>query len=247
MPRSPRKNSEGDIYHVYARGVGRQIIFEDDTDRTCFLSMLKKQLDESNGKLLAWVLMGNHFHLLVNIPLDVLPSFMRDLQAPYATYFNKRHGHDGHIFKGRFGSQAITSDEQLVACVRYIHRNPVAGGLCETCDYRWSSYRSYLRKASVTDAALVLDLFGGIEQFVEFHDAEDNGKFSFIDVEDGDAGDSRANKLACALLGEDWRNTLPNLSKPNRDSALRQLKEAGISIRQIERLTGIGRNIISRA
>ena len=253
MPRSSRKRSEGDIYHVYARGIGRHLLFEDDKDRTFFLDALKRGLSCSNGKLLAWALMGNHFHLLVNMPFDVLSPFMQNLEATYAVHFNKRHDHDGHVFKGRFGSQPITSDEQLMACVRYIHRNPVEGGLCKTCNYKWSSYRGYLKGAAVTDTAFALDVFDGIESFISFHRSWDDKKYTFIDI-DNEPGpqakiptDERAIEVGAALLGAEWRETLVGLPKPERDVSLRKLKEAGLTVRQIERLTGIGRNIIARA
>ena len=254
MPRSPRKQSEGDVYHVYARGVGRQLIYENDADRVFFLRKLQEQLAESQGTLFAWVLMGNHFHLMVKMPLGTLSTFMKNLQAVYAQHYNKKYEHVGHLFQGRFGSQPITSDEQLMACVRYIHRNPIGANLSKTCDYKWSSYRGYLKGAAVTSTDFVLSLFGGVEPFVRFHQSPDDGRFSFIDVDDVEnsissarSSDERADWEATKLLGEGWRESLVQSSKIERNAKLRVLKDAGLSVRQIERLTGIGRNIISRA
>ena len=253
MPRAQREVSEGDVYHVFARGIGRQLIFEDDMDRKRFLKTMGELLHDCNGRLLAWVLMGNHFHLLLGMPLDDLSDFMRDLLRTYAQYFNKRHGREGHLFQGRFGSQPITSDEQLMACVRYIHRNPFEGGICKTLDYKWSSYRGYLQGAAVTSTDFMLELFDGTSSFVEFHKAWDDNRFEFNDVDEPACGeakgltDSQANETAVSLLGANWREKLPGLSKTERNAQLRQLKENGLSVRQIERFTGLGRNIIQRA
>ena len=254
MSRTPRKQSEANIYHVFARGSGRMLIFEDDEDRIFFLNALGALLVDFEGSLLAWTLMGNHFHMLIRMPLDALSRLMKRLLTAYAQRFNKRHGHVGHVFQGRFGSQPIESDEQLMACVRYIHRNPVESRICKTCDYKWSSYRGYIQGAAVTDTAFVLEVFGGVEPFIRFHQSWDDGRYEFIDVDKpvlkGYAkrlSDAQANDLAVSLLSEGWREKLPSLPKPERDECLRKLKEAGLSALQIERLTGIGRNIINRS
>ena len=247
MPRTPRRQSEADVYHVFARGVGRQIIFEDDVDRRLFLKVLGEFLSGHEGDLLAWVLMSNHFHLLFQMPLKVLSDCMMTLQRTYARHFNARHDRVGHLFQGRFGSQPITSDEQLMSVVRYIHRNPIKAGLSKTCDYKWSSYRSYLKQnAAVTNVDFVTELFGDVARFVDFNEKPDDKRFSFLDIDESD-GDSKLQEKAIAILGEDWRSQLSGDDREKRDMCLRRLKDAGLSIRQIERLTGIGRGIIVRA
>ena len=252
MPRAPRKQSEADIYHVFSRGVGRQFIFEEDADNVFFLNALGKLLSEYKGRLLAWALMGNHFHLLLQMPLQDLSKLMKRLQGSYAQYFNRRYDRVGCLFQGRFGSQPIESDEQLMACVRYIHRNPMESHLCETCDYQWNSYRGYLVGAAVTDTEFVLSVFGGIDQFVEFHKSWDDDGFSFLDIggQSSDAKacrmtDHQADEVARSLLGKDWRERIADLGKCERNEWLRTLKRAGLSVRQIERMTGIGRGIIA--
>lgn len=254
MARKPRKQSESNIYHVFSRGAGHQLIFEDDRDRIFFLNTLGNLLIDSKCSLLAWALMGNHFHLLLHMQLDALSDCMRRLQSIYAQYYNRRYDHVGHLFQGRFGSQPIDGDEQLIECVRYIHKNPVKAGISNSCDYKWSSYRGYIQGATVTDTNLVLEMIGGTEPFIELHQSEDDARFSFIDVDNPTAtsrtkrlSDDKAKELAEAILGAGWEHELPNCQKAARDARLSQLKEAGLSVLQIERLTGIGRNIINRA
>ena len=95
MPRVARRPSESGIYHVTARGVGRQLIFEDDRDREELLSALADEGDRLEVRLLAWCFMGNHIHLLVQSGLDDLAAYMRRVLGRYAMFFNVRHARSG--------------------------------------------------------------------------------------------------------------------------------------------------------
>lgn len=256
MPRTPRTLSEIDIYHVYVRGVGRHILFEDDADRQFFLEMLGRYLPEG-GSYLAWALMTNHVHLLIRLPLEEVSKLMKLVEVSYAQHFNSRYGRVGHLFQGRFGSEAIRSDEQLLVAVRYIHRNPVEGGLSRTCEYPWSSYGQYLQGPAaqgLCDTAFVLDVFGSVDEFCKFH-AEKNGPDAQQANDPFETPRSRTTHFPDAEaiqaiekeLGPDWRTRFATDDKKARDGALRRLKAAGLSVRQIERLTGIGRGIVARA
>ena len=102
MPRIARRASASDTYHVILRGVGRQIIFEDDLDRTKFMCKMADYLDECGGIIYAWCLMDNHVHLLVRMPLDKLSLMMRKLCTSYSRYFNGKYERVGHLFQDRF-------------------------------------------------------------------------------------------------------------------------------------------------
>lgn len=172
MPRKPRVAlySEADLYHVTTRGVGRRDIFEDAADHLRFLDMLHKRLLPNGVRLLAWCLMENHVHLLLGGDLIDVSSLMQSLLTSYAGYFNIRHGHVGHVFQGRFDSKPIQSEAQLLETIRYIHQNPVRAGTAPDCNYRWSSYESFLSDVKTDEANGILDLFGGRDNFVAFHD-----------------------------------------------------------------------------
>ena len=258
-----RQESESGFYHLFARGVGRMLLFEDDIDRRRFLAMLFRYGAQS-PEVHAWCLMPNHYHLLVRGGLEEISMLMARTNTRYAMHFNERHGHVGHVFQGRYGCQPIGSERQLLATIRYIHRNPPEGGICTSCDYPWSSYSMYLRliRGSESSAlpehvsperAMVLERLPNTEAFVAFHaDKDDQDGFGFLD--DGSPPlrskthpmpDEAAIRVAAGILGDEWRLTLPQLSQEQRDAALRQLRTAGLSIRQIERLTGIGRRIVA--
>ena len=162
MVRMPRENVEDGIYHVYARGNGKQAIFLDEADRAIYLRMLGKEAMRRRWRCLSYCLMGNHLHLLVETPLANLSPGMQRLQSRYARVFNDRHNRVGHVFQGRFGAARVTTDEQLWMTAVYIARNPVAAAFCARPEHwRWSSYAATIGARSAEpwlDTARLIDL-----------------------------------------------------------------------------------------
>lgn len=250
MARTARKEASSSIYHVMARGVGRQIIFEDDIDRRFYLTVLREELAAHEGVLLAWCLMDNHVHLLVQIALDELSEAMRALGSAYALFFNRRHDRVGHLFQDRFKSEPVEDERYLLTVVRYIHQNPVRAGMSPTCDYRWSSYPAYLGardESGQTSCDLVLALFGSTDELVRFHkEIDDSDKC--VDVEDAGRprSDEAAREIAVQALGKIRPEEVSSLPRPRRNEAIRTLRATRLSLRQIERLTGVSRAVVSR-
>jgi len=150
VARKPREELEGAIHHVYARGNGQQRIFLDDQDRRTYLFLLARVIEEQDWRCLAYCLMDNHVHLLIETPRANLGRGMQRLHSRYAQLFNERHGRVGHLFQGRYGAVRIETDAQLQTTLAYIAANPVRSGLCRrACDWPWSSYRH----ASAGDSA----------------------------------------------------------------------------------------------
>jgi putative transposase len=141
VPRKPREEVEGGVFHVFARGNDKQAIYRDDVDRETYLRALRQTVKRSRWRLLAYCLMDNHVHLLIETPERNLGDGMRRLHGLYGQIFNARHGRCGHVFQGRYGCERIKSDEQLWTVAVYIARNPVEAGLCEaSADWPWSSH-----------------------------------------------------------------------------------------------------------
>jgi REP element-mobilizing transposase RayT len=105
MPRAPRDNFEGGIYHVFARGVVKQPIFRDDLDRRAYLHLLGTAVERFGWRCLGYCLMGNHIHLVIETPRPNLSAGMQWLHGTYADEFNKRHDRSGCLFQGRFGAK----------------------------------------------------------------------------------------------------------------------------------------------
>jgi putative transposase len=149
MARKPRTEMEDGIHHVYARGNDRQCIYRDDLDRQTYLRMLGRVVVRKRWKCLAYCLMDNHVHLLIETPEANLGSGMQWLHGLYAQTYNERHGRVGHLFQSRYGAVRVTSDAQLWTVARYIANNPVESGLCRRPgDWPWSSYAAVLGRAS---------------------------------------------------------------------------------------------------
>jgi REP-associated tyrosine transposase len=141
VPRRPREEVEGGIYHVYARGNAKQAVYLDDVDRRTYLRLLGLAIKKRRWRCLAYCLMDNHVHLLLETPHAGLAVGMQWLHGVYAQTFNERHGRVGHLFQGRYGSVRVTTDAQLWALLHYVGVNPVEAGLCASpSDWRWGSY-----------------------------------------------------------------------------------------------------------
>jgi putative transposase len=141
MARERRLNIHGGTYHVMNRGNRKALIFEDDRDRRRFLRILAETLTEFHVTLLAGVLMGNHFHLVVLTPHGNLSEFMQQLEGQFAQYSNWRHSRVGHVFQGRFTAVLVENDIHLFIAAWYVFTNPVmAGWVRRPEDWKWSSY-----------------------------------------------------------------------------------------------------------
>ena len=141
MGRRPREEIEDGIFHVFARGNRRQTIYLDDADRRRYLAMLEGVVKQYEWRCLAYCLMENHVHLLLETPRANLGAGMQWLHGLYAQTFNERHGRSGHLFQGRYGCVRVTTDAQLWMLVRYFALNPVKAELCGCPgDWRWSSH-----------------------------------------------------------------------------------------------------------
>ena len=143
MSRPLRLEYPGAIWHVTSRGNERKAIFADDDDREKFLEILGQAVVWADWRLHAYVLMGNHYHLLVETPEPTLSRGMRQLNGVYTQHYNRRHKRSGHLFQGRFKGILTEKESHLSELIRYVVLNPVRAKLCANAkDWRWSSYRA---------------------------------------------------------------------------------------------------------
>ena len=173
MARPLRIQFENAYYHVMCRGNAGQQIFSNDQDRSSFLRLLQRSSDMYQVPVLAYVLMQNHFHLLVTTPLANLQEFMRHFNISYTSYYNRTYHRAGHLYQGRYRSSLIDADSYLFEVSRYVHLNPVR--IAEMADrpvgekrarlraYQWSSYPGYIssRKRLPFISYEIMAQFGG--------------------------------------------------------------------------------------
>jgi len=134
------------------RGRRGESIFESDKDRQLFLALLKESAELWDVRVSAYCLMANHYHILAQTPQGNLSRFMRHLNGVYTQRYNKLHGYDGPLFRGRFKSILVEEDNYLLELVRYIHCNPLRAAIVENLDeYPWSSHAGYLSQATKWD------------------------------------------------------------------------------------------------
>ncbi|HET7571276.1 MAG TPA: transposase [Gaiellaceae bacterium] len=143
MPRPLRDQSAG-VVHLTWRGNRRQAVFLDELDRERFCELLGVACERYGWRVLAWCLLGNHLHLLVEVPAETLSRGMQWLGGRYAQFFNVRHELDGHLFQGRFHSERVADLEHAIEAGRYVDLNPERAGICRADEWRWSSARAHL-------------------------------------------------------------------------------------------------------
>ena len=125
MARSLRINYPNALYHVTCRGNEQKPIYRDESDYSTFLACLQKSLETYQTILHTYVLMTNHYHLMVEVPRGNLSAFMKHLNVTYTGYFNRRHQRVGHLYQGRFKAIVVEADTYLLELSRYVHLNPV--------------------------------------------------------------------------------------------------------------------------
>ncbi|MBE0577399.1 MAG: transposase [Desulfuromonadales bacterium] len=253
MARPLRIQYAGAVYHVMCRGNDRQEIFLDDEDRTTFLRILSRSFNIYSVKLHAYVLMPNHFHLLVETPLGNLAEFMRQFNITYTSYFNRQHKRVGHLYQGRYKSILVEKASYLGMASRYIHLNPIRSKSLEQVSatekyeslikYPWSSLPGYLGKDKqqvMVDYALVLADYGGqTKKGLDLY-----RKQLLADIEDG--LDLKDEVFGQSILGSDRFIELINSefleAGPVREQpaarSLRQYQQQAVILAAIERETG---------
>lgn len=155
MARPLRYETPGAVYHVMARGDGGKDIFEEDSDRFAWMELMERVCMSFGWRVHAWVLMGNHFHLLLETPEPNLVSGMKWFLGVFSQGWNRRRKRRGHVFQGRYKAVVVNGEEREGCYFRivadYIHLNPVRAGMAGGAtteslrSYRWSSFPYYAR------------------------------------------------------------------------------------------------------
>lgn len=146
MPRVARLDVPGVPMHITHRGVNRAAVFIDDADRRTYLALISASFQRQRVQLHAYVLMGNHVHLLVSASVaGAVSRAMRNATQCYVQGFNRRHGRTGTLWEGRFKSCLVDSERYVLTVIRYIELNPVrALMVAEPWDFAWSSVHFHL-------------------------------------------------------------------------------------------------------
>ena len=249
MSRQSRARSATGVYHVMLRGINRQLIFEDDEDQSKFLDLLCRFKKECGFELFGYCLMGNHVHLLIKENAVPLETIFKKIGAAYVYYFNQKYDRVGHLFQDRFRSEVVHDDPQLLQTLRYIHRNPMKAGMCsEPEEYSFSSYLQYKNEENgIADTGFILSMVSA-EELIQFTNQPNDDVFMEIsEKQQKRPTDREAKEIMRSLCGDLTITEFQTIDRKKRNDILAQLKGKGLSITQINRLTGASRTIISRA
>ena len=244
MPRIARSIKESGYRHVIIRGIGKQILFEEDNDSRYFLNLLKRYSKETKISICAYCLMDNHVHLLLHDYGTDTSLFMKKVGVSYSAYYNVKYDRIGHLFQDRFKSENICDERYYLTALRYILRNPEKAGICRTDEYKWSSFNLYNARGSFIEQDLTRELLHNRNEYVKFILGENHD--DCMEYENRKT-DEWAEDVIRTTFGVVSGTVLQSYDRNERNIALRQLKEKGLSIRQIERLTGINRGVIQKA
>ena len=185
MSRPLRIEYSNACYHVLNRGRRGDRIFADHGDCQAFVNLLQESIEMWNVRICAYCLMQNHYHILLQTPDANISRCMRHINGVYTQRYNRRHGCDGPLFRGRYKAILIDGDSYLLQLVRYIHRNPLRAGIVQSMDkYLWSSHRGYLsdvEKWDWLDKAFIFSIFSqdtrqakrAYKRFINLEDSKD--------------------------------------------------------------------------
>lgn len=195
MPRNSRKNSPGLFHHIMSQGINKEYIFNNDNLKDRYRTILKDKMKQNNVNIIAYCIMDNHVHMLVNIQkIEDMCKFMQQVNTTYAKFYNKFYNRVGYVFRNRYLSKPILDENNLKRCVVYIHRNPVVAKMVKKeNEYKFSSYNEYLKcnneeKLIYSNSSEIL--FGKMsikelkKEFKDIHNYKDSELDVFNDFEE---------------------------------------------------------------
>ena len=245
MPRRARVFSRSGYMHIIIRGVGRQILFEDNCDYRRFLATLERYCLETGVRICAYCLMENHVHLLVWDHKTSISLLMNKVGVSYSRYYNRKYERTGHLLQYRYLSEIIEGNRNFLMVFRYILRNPQKAGICKASEYPWSSYALYEKPLAFMELSQIHELLGDQKNYEEF--INETADDRFMEYETHYYDDKWAQEILCQCLNIKSGTILQTYDRKERNIAIKLLKSNGLTNRQIERLTGISRNIVQRA
>ncbi len=253
MSRHARVKSRTRIYHIVIKGADRIRLFEECSDYQKYLDILAYYKQECRLEIFAYCLMSNHVHLLLRHPEDIsLKSIFLRINTTYALWFNSKYQRTGFLQNDRFHSEPVEDVTYLLTVTKYIHRNPLNAGLEPSIgsSYPWSSYHEYVTESpKLIDSNFILSNFDTIECFQDFHiAAATDSEPSCLDIDKlrrrmpDDVAQELIQKISHCNSSTDFQK----LTLIERDRFICELHKKGVSIRQLNRLTGTPRGVIDK-
>lgn len=230
------------------RGINHQIIFEEREDYERFIKTLAKYKTISGYTVYAYCLMSNHIHLMIKEGKENLEQIMKRIAGSYVYWYNGKYKRAGHLFQDRFKSEPVETEEYFLTVLRYIHQNPikarVSAGISQ---YEFSSYTEYLQDISIiVDKEFVYSIINKAE-FIEFNLENNNDICLDIEEQNNRINDSEAREIIKQVCGYSNASEIQKLDIAELNKCIKALKDGGLSIRQISRITGVSKYAVEKS
>lgn len=253
MSREARRFSKTGLYHIVFRGVNHCHLFEETVDYEKFLSILKTVKEELSFEIYAYCLMSNHVHVFIHEKkIGDITKIMKKILTHYAGWFNRKYRRSGALIANRYKSDCVEDEKYIFSLVRYIHQNPIMANIVDNLEeYKWSSFNDYKKgESEFVDIKFILETISlnkefAIKDFVELHNFFDTEIFFPRDGKRKSEEEVR-KEIVDFLNGKEPQIIL-TLTRTERNDILMGLRGIGLSIRQIERATGISRGVIQKS
>ena len=183
MPRIAREDLSASFFHVIVQGINKEYIFNKELYIKKYLNLINKYKKVYDINILAYCIMNNHAHLLIQIEdYRQMSCFMHKINCIYAQFYNYKQNRVGVVFRNRYVSEAICDERHLKSCINYIHMNPVKAKIVSSCsEYKYSTYNDYIKGKGVAKNKVLEDIYG-IQDYSKLFNEVD-GNIVFYDIE----------------------------------------------------------------
>ena len=188
MPRLPRKSHESSFFHIIVQGIKKEYIFNKDILIKKYIELLSSAIKDYKIQILAYCIMSNHAHILLYTEkISEMSSYMHNVNQKFAQFYNHiNEERVGYVFRDRYKSEPIFTENSLIRCIRYIHNNPVKANMVKSAkDYKYSSYHNYCNQSILELCSILKEMNFDISLVVEEKLNKDYLLDNmFIDIED---------------------------------------------------------------
>jgi len=248
MPRLARKYLESSFIHIIVQGINKEYIFQKNSLKEAYLNILKKNISNTDILVIAYCVMDNHIHLLIySEDIKSVSKIMQKTNGAYAKLYNKNKNRVGYVFRNRYYTQMILTEQQLYNCIVYIHKNPLKANIVNSFqEYKYSSYKEYLGKKFLLSEDSLKLVFGTtknyLDTFKEIHKLGD-----IEDIKDV-IEDFQERKIIIDEYLKEKEKTLSEI-KQNKELLaeliFRLRYQGGLSLRAMEKILKISKSYLA--
>ena len=249
MPRKSRRYLRSCFYHIMSQGLNKEYIFKTKDSMELYKKLMYFKRDKLNINILAYCIMNNHVHILINTDtISDLSKYMQKINSAYSNYYNRLNNRVGYVFRDRFRSEEILTQRQLFNCLRYIHYNPVkAKMVLHPKDYKYFSYNEFLYNKYIITNQSIKTLFENCNNykkaFLEIHKPKIIEEETFFDVKELEIQDF--------IKKYEIKNNIRVNEIVNNNKLLGQMikearKETNVTIRQLAEILKMSKSKICK-